>query len=153
MASKATPMTSEEFMAEIRKNLQIGNRFIQIHNYTLGYGTVWIRYVNLPSCRTKADAESENNTVRIHIDGFSEDKDGPGVAKVSIRRASAYLNRQTQLLPGKSSNPQAIAKYVADFLNQIAADVRPNYTHTSVSSLTEFEKFEAGLENHYYPIV
>lgn len=143
--AKPIPMTSDEFMAEIRKNLHIGDRYIQIHNYLMGYGTVWIRYVNLPSRRAKADAESENNTVRININGFSEIQHGPGVTKVSVKRVSAYLNGRNWVLCGKSSKPQAVAEYVADFLNQIASNVLPNYTHTPVSSLTETEKFEAGL--------
>jgi hypothetical protein len=92
--------------------------------------------------------ESENNKVIIRIDGFGDIRHDV-TAKVSLKQVSAFLRGKNHVLRGKTSNPQAIAKYVAGFLNGVAADVRPNYTHTPASSLTEFEKFEAGLIRLY----
>lgn len=90
-----------------------------------------IRFINLPPRIGAAGggAEAENNRMSFWVKGFSSDNAPPPTGKVKINMSTSSLPR-THTLRAKSGAPLAIAKYLADFLNKVVAEVPPLFTHT-----------------------
>lgn len=125
-------MTDEQrFIDAFRTHLQIGDR--QVHARDTGHQQAFVNYINLPEGVGDAGggAEAENN--RMHFEIYSgkgnyyQKTIPPG--KVKIEMHVSALPR-TYKLRAKTGTPEAIGKYLADFLNMIAREVPPKFTHT-----------------------
>lgn len=138
-------MTSAEFIEAVRERLDIGDRQVRFDNrgFLDRHETVFIHYFNLPVGIGGAGggAEAENNRVMLAVTGFGrrENEPAPGKVKVGLSVCSltnphaspgANYRERRWTLRGKSGAPEAIARYVAEFLNKTAAEVPPHFTHT-----------------------
>ena len=97
--------------------------------------TVFVHYYNLPEARHEerrgGGAESENNRLMFSVSGFGATEDAE-VSKVKITHTVFSLAGSSSLahsLRGKTATPEKIAQYLADYINQIAEKIPPNYTH------------------------
>src|SRR5208282_4067970 len=82
-------------------------------------------------------AEAENNRASFWVRGW------PGVgepsSKVRVENPNSALyqgagapSRETRVsMRAKSGSPAAVARYLADFLNRVAREVPPHFTHTT----------------------
>ena len=139
-------MTSTEFIAELRDLLHIGDRQVRMDNHNRfndRYDTVFVHYFNLPEGIGDAGggAERENNRMLFAINGFGRGvNDLPPSGKIKIETSASSLSNPDAppgdwraarwQLRAKTGKSEAIAKYLADFLNKTAAKVPPNFTHT-----------------------
>ena len=117
------------------------------HEHRLGgpshfYESVHVNFVNLPEGAGGGGggAEAENNRMSFWIHGFygAEPHASPPSGKVKIEHANSALPREYRLR-GKSGKPEVIAKYLADFLNRVVAEVPPRWTHTSPAGAAKHE--------------
>jgi hypothetical protein len=92
---------------------------------------VFINFINLPEARYRQErgggAENENNRMMFAISGFDTEETTP-VAKVKIEHSVSSFPRKYSLR-GKTASPEKIAVYLADFVNNVAAENAPNLTH------------------------
>ena len=139
-------MTSTEFIEAVRARLDIGDRQVRFDNHSRfddRYDTVFIHYFNLPAGLGGAGggAESENNRVMLAVNGFGRGKDEPAPGKVKVGLSicnltnphsspGANYRERRWTMRAKTGTPEAIAAYVAAFLNKTAAEVPPHLTHT-----------------------
>lgn len=98
------------------------------------YESVYVNFINLPTELGRGGgggAEAENNRMSFWIHGFNgADQHAPppkGVVKIEM--SNSTLPREYKLR-GKTAAPEAIAKYLATFLNKVIAEVPPRFTHT-----------------------
>jgi len=129
-------LSSNGFVKEFESHLSVGDRHVgfkqtSIPNGLGGSDTIYIYYYNLPKHISVNGAEGMNNRVLLKVEGFHKtDKDAPvPLGKVKAELLSTALPREFRMR-AKSGSPEAIAKYVATYLNTIAAKVEPNFTHT-----------------------
>jgi hypothetical protein len=128
----ASSITYTEFAALVQSLLKIGNR-----QFTFKFnpsGQVFAAYVNLPKGVGGAagGAEAENNTMRFSVSGFSKHPDAPSVTgKIKVELRTSALPNEYRMR-AKSGTPEQVAKHLADFLNKVAKEVPPNYTHSKV---------------------
>jgi len=117
------------------------------HEHRLGgpshfYESVYVNFVNLPEGAGGGGggAEAENNRMSFWIHGFygAEPHASPPSGKVKIEHANSALPREYRLR-GKTGKPEVIAKYLADFLNRVVAEVPPRWTHTSPTGAAKHE--------------
>jgi hypothetical protein len=136
--------TPAEFEQMVRGQLRIGDRQIRFHAsnasaYDLHSGgptTIFVDFFNLPEGVGGAGggAERENNRLHFlvkfgprHAGRYGEKAIAEGKASVELG-ASALPREYT--LRKKTGTPEAIARYLADFLNKVVAEVPPKFTHT-----------------------
>lgn len=137
------PMTAHDFVEALRGHLQVGDRQVHI-TVQPGYGfkrdeSVYVNFINLPEGIGGAagGAEAENNRASFWVRGW------PGVgepsSKVRVENPNSALygagapSRETRVsMRAKSGSPAAVARYLADFLNRVARDVPPRFTHTTM---------------------
>jgi hypothetical protein len=117
-----------DFAETLKKYLSVGDRIVRIKEYAPGsgdrLGSVYVNYVNLPQGVGSAGggAEAENNRTSFWI-RWNED------GKVKIEMSNSVLPRSSRLR-AKTGTPDQVAKYLADFLNKVAKEVEPNFTHS-----------------------
>ena len=96
-----------------------------------GQSSVLVNFYNLPESRIKegrgGGAEAENNRMLFSIRGFDEVADVP-VTKVRVEQL-IVLGRGMKNLRAKNGNPGKIALYLAEYINEVAETVTPNFTH------------------------
>lgn len=116
--------TAEDFIEELKKLLNVGDRLVLFSSKAIGSDTVTINYFNLPKsvAGTGAGAEASNNRVLIMVSGFGRDK-------VKVENLVYDVDGGSKLR-AKTATPAVIVKYVADFLNKIAKEVPPKFTHS-----------------------
>lgn len=129
-----------DFDALLRQYADVGDRQLYVrHEHRLGgpthyYESVYVNFVNLPSGVGGAGggAEAENNRMSFWIYGFngSDPHAPPPNGKVKIEMANSALPREYRLR-GKAGTPEAIAKYLGEFLTRVVREVPPMFTHTS----------------------
>ena len=104
--------------------------------------SIAVNFINLPEARHAqrrgGGAESENNRMLFMIDGFGEDE-SESVEKVVIEQRVNGLGdpwgiggeriSRPKPLRKKTARPEKIAEYLANYLNDVAANVPPNLTH------------------------
>ena len=100
-----------------------------------GQSSVAVQFYNLPESRVRqrrgGGAEAENNRMMFWIHGFDEDSQIP-VAKVKVEQSVNGIEspgRRAPNMRSKSGSPDKIAAYVAEYINEIAEQFEPNYTH------------------------
>jgi hypothetical protein len=148
-AANSAPMSAAEFVDALRSHLRLDGRYIWIRNEP-SWGPrkedeVYVNFVNLPvdvvESKQGGGAEAENNRASYWIRGF-----GPAGAtsgKVRVEEHNSVFRHRggvdvygaprgvSHQLRAKSAAPSVIAKYLADFLNKLIAEVPPNFTHTT----------------------
>jgi hypothetical protein len=126
---------AQEFIDAVRSQLNIGDRQIAMRvSKSLGLtknDDVYVNYINLPSGvgRAGGGAEAENNRMSFWVWGFGVNNAPPSNGKVKLELSNSALPREYKLR-GKTAAPVVIAKTLADFLNKVAAEVPPHFTHT-----------------------
>lgn len=128
---------SEDFIEMVKRHLSIEDRQIRFKNESnLGgtrYDTVYVNFYNLPkgSGSGGGGAEAENNRMLFSIEGFgqSDPHEAPPSGKVKIEMKVSALPREYRMR-AKSGPPEAVARYLADFLNKVVKDVPPKLTHS-----------------------
>jgi len=100
-----------------------------------GQSSIAVQFYNLPTPRVQerrgGGAEAENNRMMFWVHGFDEDSSTP-VAKVKVEQSVSSIGQSGRWAPkmrSKSGSPDKIAAYVADYVNGIAEQFEPNYTH------------------------
>jgi hypothetical protein len=108
------------------EDANVGDRVIrtQVHPET---GQLFVNYVNLPQrvfeARQGGGAEGQNNRIMITLD-FKRD----GKVKVS-GTVNAITGREDRLR-GKTAIPSKAVAYVVSYLERIASEYPPRFTHT-----------------------
>jgi hypothetical protein len=137
-------MNAAEFAAALQGLLSVGDRQVRIRaepSWSPGHGdSVYVDFVNLPQGVGGAGggAEAQNNRAQFYVRGFGAN--GAAASKVKVEMATSALysgagapSRETRVsMRAKSGSPGAVAKHLADFLNRVAAEVAPRFTHTNV---------------------
>lgn len=145
-AASTEPMSAAAFVEALKSHLQLQGRTIRIRNEP-SWGPrkedeVYINFVNLPEGVGSAGggAEAENNRASYWVRGFGPA--GTPAAKVQIEESNTVFGHRggvdaygaprgaSYRLRKKTAAPGVIAKYLADFLNKLVAEVPPNFTHT-----------------------
>jgi hypothetical protein len=132
-------MTAEEFMAALRADADLQGRALRM-KFSPSTGQLFVNYFNLPDenigeGRPSSGAEAENNRQMFTVSGFSTGRTGAGLGvpgpapKVRVEHVANALGRDYRLR-GKSGPPAQVARYLAQHLTKIAAEVPPNYTHS-----------------------
>lgn len=123
---------SADFIELLRSKLSVGDRKVSFVNHG---NQIFLNYINLPVKLSNGGAEAENNRIMLAITGFGKGENEPAPSgKVWVELVVCAVRDANQgrlRLRAKSGSPEQIAQYVADFLNMIAKDIPPNYTHTS----------------------
>jgi hypothetical protein len=139
------PMSAAAFVDALREHLQIGDRYIS-SRVESSWGPrkdeeVYVNFVNLPIAvvqrREGGGAEAENNRASFWIRGFGTA--GAPASRVKIECSNSVFS-PAHKLRAKTGSPAAVAKYLAEFLNRIARDVPPRFTHTTVSEARRGKK-------------
>jgi len=135
----AEGLGSAEWIELVKSKLNVGDRkviFDNYNQYNKTYSTVFINYINLPENLAGGGAESENNRLMLQVSGFGkEEHAAPPSGKVKVELSISAVQDAANgrlRLRGKSGTPEQAAKYVADFLNMVAKEIPPRYTHTKV---------------------
>lgn len=150
-ASNVGPMTPVEFIDVLRSHLKLDGRHILIRQESLrNHGSldaVYVNFVNLPedvhASKQGGGAESENNRASFWIEGFGMGGTSSG-PKIRVKESNSVFRHRggndvygaprrdaSHQLRMKTAAPGVIAKYLADFINKIVAEVPPNFTHTT----------------------
>ena len=100
-----------------------------------GQSMLAINFYNLPSARVKerrgGGAEAENNRMLFMVHGFDEDSASP-VVKVKLEQSGNGIGSSGNWAPkmrAKSGEPDKVAAYLANYINEIAGMFFPNFTH------------------------
>jgi len=124
--TEAATMTSKQFVDEVKRLAKIGDKYLHLDPYNKfndKYDHVIITFVNVPG--GGSGAQAMNNRYQITVDGFGAgENDPPPKGKVKAKELSGgYFAKQAGVgkMRGKTGTPDKIAKYVADFINKLAA--------------------------------
>jgi hypothetical protein len=123
---------SEEFIKAVESHLNLQGRQIRFDNESRlagnRYDSVFVNFYNLPTGhgRGGGGAEAENNRMSFVIEGFGKETphSPPPIGKVKIEMRVSALPREYRLR-GKTGTPAQVAKYLADFLNNVVKNVEP----------------------------
>jgi len=128
-------LSADQFIEKLESLLSIGDRQIRIRADS---GQIFVNFINLPKGVGGAGggAEGENNRAMWVMYGFHQDHSIP-VEKVKLKE---ILSRFDQRLKGKTGKPEAVAQYLAAFINKLAAEVEPKYTHTKPPVTSNLQK-------------
>jgi hypothetical protein len=149
-ATPAVNMSAQDFANALLSHLKLDGRHIRIRA-DKSWGPrhedeVYVNFVNLPQevhARGEGGgAESENNRASYWIRGFGVDGAPAPSGKVRVEEHNSVFRHRggvdaygaprgvSHQLRAKSAAPSVIAKYLADFLNKLVAEVPPKFTHT-----------------------
>lgn len=113
------------------RQIRISNRHAPNRRRT---DAVHINFVNLPPSVVGGGggAEAENNRMSFWVEGFDREDEHapPPTGKVKVEMATSALPRDYKLR-AKTGTPERIAQYLADFLNKVAREVPPKFTHST----------------------
>jgi hypothetical protein len=115
-------MNLTEWVELLKSKLQLGDRRISFSSGMLSglpSRAVYINYYNLPAF-CKDGAELENNRIMLEVEQVQER------FKVSLRVLAVKCDK----LRGKTTSAEGAADYIANYLNTVALNVPPNFTHT-----------------------
>jgi hypothetical protein len=103
-------------------------------------GSVYVDFVNLPTPRVEqrrgGGAESENNRTTFWIRGFDKSP-ADDVDEVRVEQAkngiygpgSPSREGRSPNLRSRTGSPEKIAAYLARYINDVAENYPPSYTH------------------------
>jgi len=154
----AEPGGSAEFMEKLKGYLSIGDRQISMRNQhgIGGADAVYVNFVNLPKGHG-GGAESENNRASFWIRGFdkADEHAAPPTGKVKVEMSNSALysgegapSRETRVvMRAKTGTPDQVAKYLADFLNNVVKKIPPRYTHSNPELQKEAKRLAGAARN------
>jgi hypothetical protein len=124
-AAALSTMGSDEFVELLKSKLDLKGRAIRFNTRSLGYGTVFINFSNVPEEKARG-AAFENNRIQLSVDGFGKEDSHspPPTGKVKVEQSVRSLPREWNLR-AKTGTPEAVAKYIADYLNKVVREVEP----------------------------
>jgi len=97
-------------------------------------GQLFVNFYNIPKRTEPRDrAELENNRMMFTVTGFGRENAPPASGKVKIEQSLSALPRACRLR-AKSGSPEQIARYLAEFLNEVSAKIPPKYTHSRATN-------------------
>lgn len=94
-------------------------------SYSASSDALYVNLINLPrsvSGSGGGGAEAENNRLMLSVYGFRS-------GRLKIEQSVSALP-SVYRLRGKTADPTSIARYLAAFLNRVAAEVPPKFTHS-----------------------
>ena len=132
-------MSAAQFIQCVRNHLSTDRHILL--RYDAGFcpatfrRVVTVNFYNLPSARFNEKrgngAEAENNRQLFMIWGFNETADS-AVAKVKIEQKINGIGSNGAWAPNmraKTASPEKVAIYLAQYINKVAADFAPYYSH------------------------
>lgn len=141
-----TPMTlrrngspEENFIADLRSRLDIGDRFV---NMRVPYpGSVHLQFYNVPTTHQGRShgADQENNRIMLTFSGLNGPK-----AKVEATVLGPSFGGPDWRLRAKSGTPDKIAEYAAEFLNRAAQKKPYGFTFDNYDKNSSGPKFSKG---------
>lgn len=97
----------------------------------LGGDTVGVHFYNLPARVvrqvTTRDPLAMRNHVGMTVSGFAENGGPPKSGKVLVEVNETEELPRSLRLRSRRASPGEIAKYIADFVNEVSEEVEPNY--------------------------
>jgi len=101
-----------------------------------GRGSVVVNFFNLPASRVKerrgGGAEAENNRQLFFVYGFNAGYT-EHVDRLSVEQGVNGIydmrGRAAPRMRKKTAFPEKVAKYLADYINEVASEFPPNFTH------------------------
>lgn len=126
----------EQFIKSVKSLLDIGDRQVVFDPHP-GSAQLFINYINLPAGIGSAGgrAEAENNRIMVTVLFPSKgDHYEKPVAEGTLRvkQSVCHPRHEACKFRGKTATPEKLAAYVASYLNNVAREVLPNFTHTKV---------------------
>jgi hypothetical protein len=107
----------------------------------LKHGKIHVNLFNLPEDRHRQQrglgSESANNRFFFEIAGFGKTLEAP-VQRVTVKTlitTGIPQGHPLRKLPTKTSTPEKIAIYLADYLSQVALEFPPRLTHAEKITL------------------
>lgn len=132
-ATDFTRTLESELSPLVRDQRTVTARFKSSRGFTSRphQSLMFVNFYNLPEARHHekrgGGAESENNRMMFMVSGFDEDESAP-VEKLKVELSNSVFPR-TYHLRAKTASPEKVTSYVADFINKVAAENEPSYTH------------------------
>lgn len=133
---------TDEFIERLKSELHIGDRQVRFSvGGKLGGAsdspTLFINYINLPADVGSAGggAEAENNRMMFSV-SWGPRRQGPYASDKPIPEGQVRIEQSVSALPreyrlrAKTGRVVNIAIYLANFLNKVASEVPPKFTHT-----------------------
>lgn len=124
----STDLTSTDFVKLLESKVKIGDKVLDTDNYNQfdkSYSTVYVSFFNVPKAKASG-ATGMNNRFQFKVDGFGKgENDPPPRGKVKVEATSRALVFQDHKLRAKSGTPEAIATYLAGFINTVSKEVEP----------------------------
>jgi len=133
-ASKFVDELNDHQSPLVARNCTIKCRFASSRYTTApNRSMLFVNFYNLPIPRSEQNrgggAEAENNRMSFIISGFGEDiEDRVETVRVE-NRINVFSLKGIKALRAKSGDPYKIAVYLADYINDVAAKIAPNFTH------------------------
>lgn len=134
------PSTKAGFEKALRSHLQLKDRVIVFRKGMLERNgvsdTQYIDFFNLPESVMKGNAgggaEAQNNRMMFQISGFHKyEADSPApTGKLVVEMTVSAFSRDKYKLRKKTGPAEAVAKYLAGFINNVVANEEPKLTHS-----------------------
>jgi hypothetical protein len=123
-------VSAEEFVKLVNQHFTADRHLVAKVGGLGAFDAIFFNFYNLPKDVVAGGAEAQNNRMMFEVSGFDrKDKQAPAPGKVKVEMSVSALPREHKLR-AKSGTPEIIAKYLADFINKVAKEVPPNFTHT-----------------------
>ena len=132
-----TKIDMDEWIDQVKSLLNIGDRHINFDPHPTT-GQLFINYYNLPETIYQAKegggAERQNNRIMLTVlfpgkHGWNEKPIAEGVLRV--KQDYIFCNTGENFrLRGKTCDPIKMTSYIATYLNRVAKEAVPNYTHS-----------------------
>jgi len=140
------PLTAEMFIEVLRERLSLlvhEDRFVvadltpRLGPPGPGRASVTVTFVNLPESRVRerrgGGAESENNRMLFMVRGFNDPPhDADPSARVEAEQLVCNVGHPgsgAKKMRKKTADPDKVATYLANYINDVAATFAPQFTH------------------------
>lgn len=120
-------MNTEQFTAALTAAAPTAaGRQLKVSPAPLGGSDVWVTLINLPAGIGEAGggAEAMNNRILFIVRG------GVGGASAKVEQCSSAFPRSYSLR-AKTATPEKLAAYLGAFLEKLASEIAPKFTHTN----------------------
>ncbi len=120
-------LTSNDFVKLLKSKVDIGDKVLETDNYNefdKSYSTVFVSFYNVPKAKATG-ATGMNNRFQFKVDGFAKGENDPPRGKVKVEPTSRARAFENHKLRAKSGTPEAIATYLATFINTVSKEVEP----------------------------
>lgn len=120
-------LTSNDFVKLLKSKVDIGDKVLDTDNYNQfdqSYSTVYVSFFNVPKAKALG-ATGMNNRFQFKVEGFGKGENDPPRGKVKVEATSRARAFENHKLRAKSGTPEAIATYLANFINTVSKEVEP----------------------------